>query len=522
MRKILLAAASVAALAFVGPATAQTPIVIKFSHVVATNTPKGLAAEKFKELAEKYTGGKVKVEVYPNSQLYKDKEEMEALAYSTKQIRHAWQETSEDLGKRSREEQEFHLIAVAKHTDRVRKLMVKADELARAQAASAADIFDDYAHRAMRTILTGLVVGLLLLFAIGWLTLNYGVKRPLAEVISAVSRIAKGDLASSVPKATSADEIGTILSALAVFRDNAIVRRKLAEERESEMAARDARREKLEATIAEFRAAVTATLSKSTVAIHAMHTAAEDLSSAATDAQAGAVRATAAAREVSSNVSGVAIATEQLSNSISDMTHSVARAGEAVDKAADRAKTTSATVDNLSRTADTIKDVVLFIDGIARQTNLLALNATIEAARAGASGRGFAVVATEVKSLAAQTATATGDIAVRLDEIRQRTAEVVSAIRLIAHTSMDATAHAATITDSVTEQSQVTASISEGMKDAAAWTAGLSEIVGNLAAAVERTKVAVEEVRSASAVSVTATDAFNELVDAFLEKVKVA
>src|SRR5438128_2164394 len=86
MRKILLAAASIAALAFVGPATAQSPIVIKFSHVVATNTPKGLAAEKFKELAEKYTGGKVKVEVYPNSQLYKDKEELEALQLGAVQM----------------------------------------------------------------------------------------------------------------------------------------------------------------------------------------------------------------------------------------------------------------------------------------------------------------------------------------------------------------------------------------------------------------------------------------------------
>ena len=86
MRKILLAAASIAALAFVGPAAAQTPIVIKFSHVVATNTPKGLAAEKFKELAEKYTDGKVKVEVYPNSQLYKDKEELEALQLGAVQM----------------------------------------------------------------------------------------------------------------------------------------------------------------------------------------------------------------------------------------------------------------------------------------------------------------------------------------------------------------------------------------------------------------------------------------------------
>ncbi|MDO9299062.1 TRAP transporter substrate-binding protein [Bradyrhizobium sp.] len=86
MHKLILTAASVAALALIGPASAQAPIVIKFSHVVAPNTPKGLASEKFKELAEKYTGGKVKVEVYPNSQLYKDKEELEALQLGAVQM----------------------------------------------------------------------------------------------------------------------------------------------------------------------------------------------------------------------------------------------------------------------------------------------------------------------------------------------------------------------------------------------------------------------------------------------------
>jgi len=86
MRKVILAAASVAALALIGPASAQAPIVIKFSHVVAADTPKGKAAEKFKELAEKYTNGKVKVEVYPNSTLYKDKEELEALQLGAVQM----------------------------------------------------------------------------------------------------------------------------------------------------------------------------------------------------------------------------------------------------------------------------------------------------------------------------------------------------------------------------------------------------------------------------------------------------
>jgi C4-dicarboxylate-binding protein DctP len=82
-----LAAASIAALAVIGQTqAADQPIVIKFSHVVTTDTPKGKAAEKFKELVEKYTDGKVKVEIYPNSTLYKDKEELEALQLGAVQM----------------------------------------------------------------------------------------------------------------------------------------------------------------------------------------------------------------------------------------------------------------------------------------------------------------------------------------------------------------------------------------------------------------------------------------------------
>jgi len=75
------------ALALATPwAAAQAPIVIKFSHVVATDTPKGKGAQRFKELAEQRTNGRVKVEVYPNSQLYKDKEELEALQLGSVQM----------------------------------------------------------------------------------------------------------------------------------------------------------------------------------------------------------------------------------------------------------------------------------------------------------------------------------------------------------------------------------------------------------------------------------------------------
>ena len=65
---------------------AQAPLVIRFSHVVAVNTPKGKGAERFKQLAEKAGGGRIKVEVFPNSTLYKDKEELEALQIGAVQM----------------------------------------------------------------------------------------------------------------------------------------------------------------------------------------------------------------------------------------------------------------------------------------------------------------------------------------------------------------------------------------------------------------------------------------------------
>src|ERR1700688_2354972 len=86
MHKWLLAAAAAAIIASPSAGMAQDPIILKFSHVVSPDAPKGKAAILFKTLAEKYTNGKVKVEVYPNSSLYKDKEELEALQLGAVQM----------------------------------------------------------------------------------------------------------------------------------------------------------------------------------------------------------------------------------------------------------------------------------------------------------------------------------------------------------------------------------------------------------------------------------------------------
>jgi methyl-accepting chemotaxis protein len=360
------------------------------------------------------------------------------------------------------------------------------------------------------------------LIGIGWIVLHFAVKRPLDDAISAVKRIADGDIASPVPTPTRNDEIGAILSALAVFRENALERARLEQAQTGEIVERDARRVKLEAVIAEFRAAVVTALGEGAASIEILRRAANELAHACADAHAGATRTTMASREVSANVSGVAASATQLSESISDITRSVEQAGAAIGQAAARADVASRTIDGLSGTAEAIGEVASFIDAIARQTNLLALNATIEAVRAGEAGRGFAVVASEVKSLAGQTAKATKTISSRVAEVQLRTSEVIDAIRAIDQTSGTAATHAQTITGAVLEQNQLAASISQNIKDAAGWTSDLSGVVDELASAVDRTKSAAGQVEAASHASAASADKFSRLVDQFLEKVRAA
>jgi len=86
LARLLVRLAAVVAVASAGGARADAPIVLKFSHVVAVDTPKGQAAEFFKRRAEERTGGRVRVEIYPNGTLYKDREEIEALQLGAVQM----------------------------------------------------------------------------------------------------------------------------------------------------------------------------------------------------------------------------------------------------------------------------------------------------------------------------------------------------------------------------------------------------------------------------------------------------
>ena len=111
--------------------------------------------------------------------------------------------------------------------------------------------------------------------------------------------------------------------------------------------------------------------------------------------------------------------------SIAEISRQVQELNRIAGEAVNQAEVTNARINELSKAALRIGDVVNLITTIAEQTNLLALNATIEAARAGDSGRGFAVVAQEVKALAAQTAKATNEISSQIAGMQVATQDLV-------------------------------------------------------------------------------------------------
>ncbi len=269
------------------------------------------------------------------------------------------------------------------------------------------------------------VSGLSVLIGLGmlaWIAIVQ-VSRPLGGITAQMGRLAGGDLTIEVEGAERRDEVGAIARALAVFRRTAVEAESARAERDSESAAKVARSQALERLTREFETK-TQTLAQSlSAAARQLQTAAQSMSSTADTANQQSATVAVASEQASANVETVAAATEELAASIREIAQQVTESATISGRAAAEAKHTDHTVQALAEAAQKIGEVVELINSIAAQTNLLALNATIESARAGEAGKGFAVVAAEVKTLAAQTAAATGEIAGHVGHIQAATKE---------------------------------------------------------------------------------------------------
>ena len=208
-----------------------------------------------------------------------------------------------------------------------------------------------------------------------------------------------------------------------------------------------------------------------------MQNTAQGLSATAEQTSQKSSAVAAAAEQASANVQTVASAAEELSSSIEEVGRQVTESSNIAQGAAREAEHTNKSVEELAEAAEKIGQVVELISDIAAQTNLLALNATIEAARAGDAGKGFAVVANEVKSLASQTAKATGDISAQISAIQSATGNAVTAIKGISNTINQVNEISGAIAAAVEEQGAATQEIARNVQEAAT---GTQEVTANI------------------------------------------
>jgi methyl-accepting chemotaxis protein len=361
------------------------------------------------------------------------------------------------------------------------------------------------------------MLGLAFSFLIG-----HSITRPLNGLADAMRRLADGDTTAKIPATRATDEIGVMARTVIVFRDTMVERERLADERLDATRARERRSDAITSTIAAFRGSVRSALGNLRGAATQLDTAAVTLNGAADAMSAETRTAETRVAAASQNVATAAGSVEELATSISDIAGQAAKSNEVADRAVVEARRTAETMTALGNAATRIGEVVGLIQAIAGQTNLLALNATIEAARAGEAGRGFAVVASEVKSLAAQTARATEDIAQQVGAIQTATADAAHAIDAVNSIISEMSNIASTVSVTVEQQNIAVAAIADGVNRASLDSQGGAESMGRVAGASAKTRDTASDVKKlANTLSIEA-EGLDAQVQSFLAGVQAA
>jgi len=347
--------------------------------------------------------------------------------------------------------------------------------------------------------------------------LGRGLSRPLSAITGVMNRLSSGDTDVTIPGRNRSDELGTMATAIDVFRNGIIEARTMRAAQEATKAQAEREKKALQRQMADrFEADVKSVVGAVAKATADMQRVAGEITASVNGTSERAAAAAAASEEASASVSTVAAATEELASSVAEIGRQVTHSSGVADAAVVKAGQTTEMVASLTAASEKIGDVLRLISAIASQTNLLALNATIEAARAGDAGRGFAVVASEVKELASQTAKATEEIASQVTAIQSATGDCVVAIDGISDTIREISAIATTIAAAVEEQDSATREIARSVQQAAAGTGEVSHNVAGASHAADQSRALADNVLVASGELSQHASALFESVDSFL------
>lgn len=331
---------------------------------------------------------------------------------------------------------------------------------------------------ALTRLIWGVAWVVLLALGGGVLGCLFAIVRPIGYMTKTMEQVAAGDLDAEVPGLRRHDELGAMARALNVFKDGQLRVRALEIERsEASLRSEVERREAIERVADAFdRTIVSIAETVENASCH-IETAAVNLTSSVEETQHLSAAVATSSAQSSANAQAAAAASEQMASSVAEISRQVQEAHKIAREAVAQAENTNAKISHLSNSADRIGQVVRLIGSVAEQTNLLALNATIEAARAGEAGRGFAVVASEVKTLAAQTAKATDEIALQVEEMQAATRYSVLAIHQIGGTISQISVISNAIATAVEQQSAASQEISRNVHETAG---GASQVADNI------------------------------------------
>jgi methyl-accepting chemotaxis protein len=355
------------------------------------------------------------------------------------------------------------------------------------------------------------------------LLLSRSITVPLARMTATLKALAAGDRAQQIPDTGRRDEIGDMARAAQIFKDGLLEADHLRDEQViAEQRAREQRKVDMTKLADDFDGAVGEIIETVSSASTELQASAGRLTKTAERAQEVTTTVAAASEEASTNVQSVASATEEMASSVNEISRQVQASARIANEAVGQARKTNDRIEELSKAAARIGDVVELINTIAGQTNLLALNATIEAARAGEAGRGFAVVASEVKALAEQTAKATGEIGQQISGIQAATQESVNDIKEISGTIEKLSEISSTIASAVEEQGAATQEISRNVQQAAQGTLQVSSNIIDVQRGAGETGLASSQVLSAAQSLSRDSNRLKLAVGKFLSSVRTA